>query len=103
MGDDALYVRVRALCCAAWGVPPWEFDRAADDGRVAAEDVIEAALLRASGPLAGDVLGYLFREKAAAKRRRLEAMKALVAEFRATTDPARRDELGRLMTKLNEE
>lgn len=101
MLDDVLFVRLRALCCAAWGIPPWEFERAAEEGLVAAEDAIEAVLLRASGPLAGDVPGYLFREKAAARRQKVQAMKGLVAEFRASRDPARRAELQRMMAELN--
>lgn len=103
MGAAGLYARFKALCCAAWGIPPWEFDEAAESERIAAEDALEAALLRASGPLAGDVLGYLFREEAAAKRRKLEAMRGLVAQFRATSDPSRKLELQKMMTKLNEE
>jgi hypothetical protein len=98
---DALFVRFRALCCSAWGIPPWEFDAAAEEGRIAAEDAVEAALVVASSSMGSDVIGYLFREKAAAKRRKLEAMKQLVTQYRATEDPARRAELQRAMDELN--
>lgn len=103
MVGDVLYTRLRAICCATWGIPPWAFDEAVAQERVAAEDAIEAAMVYAAGSFGGDVFAYLFREKAASRRRRLERMKQLVAEYRVTHDASRRAQLEAEMEKLNQE
>ena len=33
--------RIRAVCCAAWGIPPWEFDARARKGEIYWDDVQE--------------------------------------------------------------
>lgn len=101
MTDELLLVRLRAVCCVAWGIPPWEFDAAMEGERIAAEDAIEALLLRASEPMSGEVLGYLFRERAAERRKKIEAARELVEAYRAETDEERRAAIARELRRLN--
>ena len=100
MDDAALYIRLRAVCCTSWGLAPPEFDRLAEEGRVAAEDAIEALLLRAGAGFGWDPMAYIFREAAFTRKRKLEVMRGLVAAYRTARDPARRAELERRMKEL---
>lgn len=52
--DDINYwEKVRALCCAAWGKAPWEFDAAWDAGLITTTNVkrqIDLALVNSPNP-----------------------------------------------------
>ena len=102
MDDAALYIRLRAVCCSVWGIPPPEFERLAKEGRIAAEDAIEAMLLWASSGLGSNAMEYLFREQASGRRHKLQAMRALVTEYRTTKDPERRALLERRLRDVQD-
>lgn len=45
--------KIRAVCCAAWGKAPWEFDAAWADGRVTTRNVnraVDVALIGSPHP-----------------------------------------------------
>lgn len=98
---EAIYVRLRAILCSEWGCTPAEIEDLAEGGRIALEDVVEAVLLRARMPFGGDVFEFVFREKAAARKAKLDRLKGLVAQVRATTDEGKRAELMARIDEIN--
>src|SRR5688500_5574004 len=45
----------RAECCRAWGIPPWEFDRAHDAGQMTMTQIhrtLELAMIESNDPIA---------------------------------------------------
>jgi hypothetical protein len=69
-------------------------------GWLAAEDVLEAVALRGFSSL-GDLMAYLFREKAALKRTRMDKIRSLVIQMQATQDDAKRAKLAGMIDELN--
>ncbi len=98
--EASLYIRLRAICCSVWGIPPPEFERLAEEGRIAAEDAIEAMLLWGSSGLGSNPMEYLFREEQRAKRDRLRDMRELVTRLRGTSDPPARLAIQREIQRL---
>lgn len=95
------YARVRAVCCSVWGIPPWEFDEAAEAERFAAEDALEAMLLRGIEPFGGNVLDFLFREKAARRRAKVERARELAKAIELTTNDEKRARLAAELDEIN--
>lgn len=105
--DAARWIRIRAICCRSWGLAPWEFDRAVEEGLVAREDVMAAVGLEC---LEGGVALWLHPEvKERAEREEAEYQeKVTKARFlrkkllAATTDEERAEIQGHLRG-LNDE
>lgn len=103
-----LYVRLRALCCQTWGIPPWEFDRAADREEIGLDDVFEVFVLRSFEPILGEnIHRYVFREEVArqekAKRNKVQKLGWLALLARSATDPKRKEELLAEIRKIQAE
>jgi ABC-type uncharacterized transport system ATPase subunit len=99
--DDALWARLAAICCSEWGMPPAVFDEEAEAGRIAAEAVLEAVTLRAMKD--GNVIGYLFRERAAERRRKVEVLKVLALRMQGLKGAEERAALQQRMNDLSAE
>lgn len=100
---DAVYIRLRAMCCAEWGRSPGEFEAACERGEIAVEDVVELFLYRASEPiLGGRILPFLFRERERNRAERLAEARLLMFQVRATKDPAERERLAQRLNAINE-
>lgn len=75
-----MYERLRHVCCEAWGIPPWEFDAAAEAGRVECDAVLEALRARCASQSPEGLLAWLFPRANEAKQReagKLDRVKAL--------------------------
>lgn len=74
-GQD-FYRRVKALCCQAWGLPPWEFDSACDAGQVKWCDVRQLLELTAMrDPFASAWFQLYFDSKEPAGKRPAKSAK----------------------------
>jgi hypothetical protein len=104
-GNSAIYIRLRAICCSEWGCSPPEFEAMAQAGKIAAEDALEAAMLRASAPFSGDLLKYLFRERETKKSRdrseKMAKIQALMHQCKAEPDEEKKASIRRQMQELN--
>ncbi len=95
---SSLYVRLRALCCQTWGIPPWEFDAAAEREEIGLDDVFEVFILRSFEPILGEnIHRYVFRETVARqeeqKRNKIAKLGWLAMLARSAKDPKRKQEL----------
>lgn len=101
MDDARLYGRIRAVCCEAWGITPWDFDTAADADRIAAEMVVEALVLRCSLPFVGEAVdAFLHREARAHKKAVVGELQFLALKLKATTSDEDRQAIIRRIEEL---
>ena len=98
--EETLYIRLRAVCCSEWGLSPGAFEQEVSAERVAVEDVLEALVLRGYSSM-GDLMTYVFREKAIERRSKMEKVKALVVQLQGTQDPEKRAKLAAMINELN--
>jgi hypothetical protein len=45
--NDVTFERMRIVACDAWGIPPWEFDQAAESGLIGYSEVRDACYAKA--------------------------------------------------------
>lgn len=83
MAHDALYLRLKAVCCHSWGVPPWEFDQMVIEERIAAEDVLETAILAGHLNPLSNLSNYIWREDKAKRDELIKRLNFLVLQVRA--------------------
>lgn len=106
MGGSALaaryWVRLRCLCCEAWGLSPPAFDTLAAEGKLALEDAIELALMRAAlGPDGAGMVAWIFRERESDRRARLSRAQMLMMRARAEKNPERKAALAAQLDEIN--
>lgn len=101
MTDDALRVRLRAVCCATWGISPWEFDRAEREGLVAAEDVVECVVLTMATTVLGSAIRpYIQREQHARNIALLRRVELLTLQADGTPDIAAKERIAEEIRRL---
>lgn len=99
--DAPLYLRLRTVCCHEWGCPPWEFDAAVEDGRLAIEDIFETLIFAAYTSPSGAVLWkYLNREAEHKRKAKQAVIRHLVLSAWATKDKARKEEIAEKIRDL---
>lgn len=99
---EGVYLRARALCCEAWAMGPWEVERAAGEGLIALEDVVEVVLLRCADPVSGaGVLPWLFREREARRRAKNRELRELAMRARNATTEEERLRIAEAMGRVN--
>ena len=100
--DVRLYIRIKAFCCASWGITPDAFDEKADAEKITAEDVIELLFLKSAEPFGANVLKFIYREKEQKKKQKLAEAIQLVAMIKAEKDPVKIQELQGKLAKVNQ-
>ena len=94
----AVYGRIRALLCRSWGIPPWEFDKAAQAEQVSFADAAQTLRLEA---VETPLMAYLFPEREARRREKFNEVSGLLRRYERETDPAKREALGKQIEEAN--